>query len=403
MSRSDLDYRLVDADNHYYEPDDCCTRHLEPAFRERAVHVATLPDGTREWRFGERPLGFHRGARDVALRPGALRDVFAGETFDPAEPPVVATDQPVFRNREARLRAMDEQGVEAAILLPSFGVSFEHDAHREPEAAHAAVRAFNRFIEEDWGYAWQRRIFAPALLSLLDRELAVAEVERVLAAGARLVALRPGPVYGRSPADPWFDPVWARLAEAQVPVVLHIGVSGYPELYGALWGEPGDVAESEMSAFQWLTCFGERPIVDTLAAFVLHNLFGRHRNLRVLSLENGSRWVPDLLRAMDMAAKYSVNSKGELSGRWLGGKIHDTPSEIFREHVWVAPFWEEPVASLVERIGDRRVLFGSDWPHPEGVPEPLDFLRECQGLDARQLRRVLRENTAELLGLTTPG
>jgi predicted TIM-barrel fold metal-dependent hydrolase len=104
---------------------------------------------------------------------------------------------------------------------------------------------------------------------------------------------------------------------------------------------------------------------------------------------------------MDTAAKYSVDSKGELSGRWLGGKIHDEPSEIFREHVWVAPFWEEPVAALVERIGDRRVLFGSDWPHPEGVPEPLDFLGECEGLDARQLRRVLRENTAELLGLPT--
>src|SRR5262249_44338633 len=158
---------------------------------------------------------------------------------------------------EARLRAMDKQEVEAAILLPSFGVSFEHDARSDPEAAHAAIRAFNRFVEDDWGFAHQGRIFAPALASLLDRELAIEEVERVLEAGARLVALRPGPVYGRSPADPYFDPFWARLAEAGVPLVLHIGISGYPDLYGTQWGEPGDVTESEMSAFQWVTCFGE--------------------------------------------------------------------------------------------------------------------------------------------------
>jgi predicted TIM-barrel fold metal-dependent hydrolase len=399
MARPRLDYRLVDADNHYYEPDDCCTRHLDPAYRDRAVHVATLPDGTRQWRFGAKPLGFHRGARDFALRPGALRELFAGEPFDADAPPVIPTDQPVFRDRDARLRAMDQQGVEAAILLPSFGVSFEHDARSDPPAALAAVRAFNRFVEDDWGYAHRGRIFAPALLSLLDRDLAVAELERVLAAGARLVALRPGPVYGRSPADPYFDPFWARLAEARVPLVLHIGVSGYPDLYGTQWGEPGDVAESEMSAFQWVTCFGERPIVDTLAALVLHNLFGRHRALRVLSLENGSRWVPGLLRAMDTSVQYSVDSKGELSGRWLGGRIHDRPGAIFREHVFVAPFWEEPVADLVGTIGAERVLFGSDWPHPEGVPQPLDFLRECEGLGERELRRVLRENTAELLGL----
>jgi predicted TIM-barrel fold metal-dependent hydrolase len=312
---------------------------------------------------------------------------------------VISSDQPAFRDRAARLRAMDKQGVEAAILLPSFGVAFEHETRHDPEAGLAAVRAFNRFVEEDWGFAHAGRIFAPALASLLDLERGVAELDRVLAAGARLVALRPGPVYGRSPADPCFDPFWARLAEARVPVVLHIGISGYPDLYGTLWGEPGDAAESEMSAFQWLTCFGERPIVDTLGAFVLHNLFGRHRALRVLSLENGSRWVPGLLRAMDSAVKYSIDSKGELSGRWLGGKIHAKPSEIFREHVWVAPFWEDSVLEITGTLGAERVLFGSDWPHPEGVPQPLDFVSECEGLDAGQLRRVLRANTAELLGL----
>src|SRR5205807_6112159 len=138
-----------------------------------------------------------------------------------------------------------------------------------------------------------------ALLSLLDVEMAIDEVERLVELGVRLVHLKAGPVAGRSPADPMFDPVWARLAEAGVPVAFHVGVSGYREMYSTSWGEPAGIPGHQMSAFQFVTCHGERPIVDTLCALVLHNLFGRHPSLRVVTIENGSAWVPNLLKAMD--------------------------------------------------------------------------------------------------------
>ena len=111
--------------------------------------------------------------------------------------------------------------------------SIRHDA----ELSGAVLRAFNRWLEDDWGYAYQDRIFAVPLLSLLDVDEAVRELERVLDAGARLVHLKCGPVEGRSPADPHFDAFWARVNEAKVPVVFHIGDAGYNELFGAAWGE----------------------------------------------------------------------------------------------------------------------------------------------------------------------
>ena len=79
MPRPALGYRLVDVDNHCYEPDDCCPRRLEARFRDRAVHVETQAGGAREWRFGAKRFGFHRGVRDQALRPGALRALFGSD------------------------------------------------------------------------------------------------------------------------------------------------------------------------------------------------------------------------------------------------------------------------------------------------------------------------------------
>nr|MDT0665421.1 amidohydrolase family protein [Micromonospora sp. DSM 115978] len=120
-------------------------------------------------------------------------------------------------------------------MLPTLAVAVEQDMIDDVELTYASLRAFNRWLEEDWGYATEERIFAVPMLSLLDLDHAMAELRRVLDAGARLVHLRPGPVGGRSPAHPEFDPFWATLAEAGVSVVFHVSNSGYNLSYGALW------------------------------------------------------------------------------------------------------------------------------------------------------------------------
>jgi predicted TIM-barrel fold metal-dependent hydrolase len=152
-----------------------------------------------------------------------------------------------------------------------------------------------------------------------------------------------------------------------VPVAFHGAEAGYCDLFSDAFGEKRRPPAHQQSAFQ-RAVFWERPIMDTLAALILHNLFGRFPGLQAVSVENGSAWVPYLLRVMDKAEK----TGGQ--GDWLGGRIDDRPSQIFRRHISVAPFDDDDIRDLIERIGADRVLFGSDYPHPEGVANPWDFL-----------------------------
>ncbi|MBW8826735.1 MAG: amidohydrolase [Acidobacteria bacterium] len=389
---SAADYWLVDADNHYYEPADAFTRHIDPKHRGLAVRPAAAGAGTKVV-VGDRPFTFMANGFPAEVerinRPGSLREMIRGNTGD------VDHTQPIQReyvDREARLAVMDEQGVEKAWLFPSLGVCVEHFMKDDIPATYANIRAFNDWLQDDWGFAYKDRIYASPLLSLLDVDLAVAELERVLAQGARLVHLRPGPAGGRSPADPVFDPFWARVEEADVGVAFHISESGYNEMMSVQWGEDPNPTSKTMSAFQWTCFYGDRVISDTLAILILHNLFGRFPGLRVASVENGSLWVPYLLKALDKNKGMGRN------GPWPGGYVKGRPSEIFKEHVYISPYHEEDAVALGELIGVERVLFGSDFPHPEGLAVPSSFADQLATLSAEDRRAVMRDNALRFMG-----
>ena len=393
MSHPYHPYPIVDADNHYYEPDDCFTRHLEPEFADRACRIVRSAGGHGVPHIGEKPTyylkaspadlmgrpGVHAAAKDLRYRPLPDEDLLRpGEI-------------PRFADRDARLEWMDEQEVEAVVMWPSLGLGVEWQLRDDPEACVANLRSFNRWIDEAWGFDYQHRIFAVPTITLIDLDAALEELDAVLSRGARIVHVLFTTVNGRTIGHPDFDPFWARLAEARVPVAFHGAEAGYCDLFSEAFGENRRPAANQQSAFQRAVLW-ERPIMDTLAALVLHNVFGRFPGLEAMSVENGSAWVPYLLRVMDKA-----EHTGEY-GPWLGGRIEDHPSEIFRRHVSVAPFDDDDIRDLVARIGADRVLLGSDYPHPEGIAEPRSFL-EGHALTDEEIRLVSRENTARLLRL----
>ena len=82
------------------------------------------------------------------------------------------------------------------------------------------------------------------------------------------------------------------------------------------------------------------------------------------------------------------------------GSVLEEPVSVFKRNVHVSPFWEEDLVALADLIGEERVLFGSDYPHPEGLREPIDFAHKLEGCDPTTTRKVMRGNTADLLGLT---
>jgi predicted TIM-barrel fold metal-dependent hydrolase len=122
-----------------------------------------------------------------------------------------------------------------------------------------------------------------------------------------------------------------------------------------------------------------------MAALIIHGVFQRFPNVRVCSIENGSDWVATLLRKLKKAERMNVRA------------FHQPPVEVFRRHVSVAPYYEEDVASLAEAIGIENVLLGSDFPHAEGLADPLSFLDELEGFAPADVRLVMRENGLRLV------
>jgi|ERR1700683_2131308 len=393
-----MKYKTIDADNHYYEPDDCFTRHIEAPYRDRAIHLVDGRHG-RTWLVGDNPISYiPSNTGDETWAPGVTAKFFAGEadskgeTLRP-EDKINPHDIPGLFNRHERLKLMDSQEIEAIIQLPTLGVLFEHDMAHDPEVLFANIRAFNRWVEDDWGYGADGRIFGVPVLSMVDVEAAATEVDRVAALGAKFVYLKVGPIGDRSPADPYFDQIWARIDDAGIKPIYHVTNSGYVDWFATRWSERGNIMLPKYSAFQHLTCNIDRPAHDTFGALVLHNLFGRFPGLQVLSIENGSSWVAPLLKGMDKAAKM-----GEY-GRWIGGKLDHKPSDIFRAHCHVVPFHEDVMSPLAELIGIGRMLFGSDYPHGEGLAEPNEFADRLHGFSDAEVRLVMRDNASRLLAL----
>jgi predicted TIM-barrel fold metal-dependent hydrolase len=122
---------------------------------------------------------------------------------------------------------------------------------------------------------------------------------------------------------------------------------------------------------------------------ICEGALSRFPDLNVLSVENGADWVPHLQQQLD-----SVYRK-------MPQEFSEHPVEVFRRNVYVNPFWEDDVADVIARCGIDHVLFGSDYPHPEGLAEPLEYLDTLRGeqLDDATIRQVMSTNANALLGL----
>jgi predicted TIM-barrel fold metal-dependent hydrolase len=202
--------------------------------------------------------------------------------------------------------------------------------------------------------------------------------------------VRPAPVPGavkpRSLGDPSHDPVWARLAEAGVPVGFHLSDSGYLAI-AALWG--GQSTFEGFGAKDPLdtVLLDDRAIHDTMAAMIVHQVFSRHPNLKVASIENGSYFVHRLIKRLKKAA----NSQPRY--------FAEDPVEQLRNNVWIAPYYEDDLPLLAETIGVDKILFGSDWPHGEGLEDPVAFTEELSAFSAGDIRKIMRDNALDLLGV----
>jgi predicted TIM-barrel fold metal-dependent hydrolase len=384
-----LDFTFFDCDNHYYEALDAFTRHIEPQYAKRAMQWAQIDGRTRLLIGGKVNRFIPNPTFDPISKPGALDEYFRGRNPQGADTRSLfgnldrMDDHPEYRDRDARMALMDEQGMEAAIFLPTLGVGAEQALLHDPEALVAAFRAFNRWLLEDWGFAHQDRIFAAPLFTLVDPDAAVAELEWALDQDARFLLVLPGPVMtpagGRSPSDPALDPFWARINEAGATVVVHGGDSWY-STYLTNWGEPAEMEAFRMNPFR--TLVSSNPTQDTFANLLAHHHFHRFPNVRIAAIETGSDWVHHLHE--------------KLTKSW-GQTPHAYPEdarETFRRHVWVSPFYEDRLDRLKDLMGVDHILMGSDYPHAEGLAEPASYIKDLRnfGFTDADALAVMRDN-----------
>ena len=386
-----LDYAAFDADNHYYEALDAFTRHVPKEMQPRCVQWAEIDGRMRHIVGGKIAHAVANPTWDPIAKPGAISDFLRGNPNNKDPRALLTEREPLpdyYMNNDARIAKLDEQGLEAMWLFPTLGVLYEELLKHDTDAVVALFRGFNRWVQDDWGCNHKDRIFAAPYVSLCDLDFACEELEWALEQDARTIVMRPAAVHTRndgvvSPANKMFDPFWARVNEAGITVIIHAGDSGYTT-HGYVrdgFTSFGGAISPNIKHFNI-----ERAAYDFLITLAYERLFERFPNLRVASIENGAEFLPDLFRKLRQSRDRLRNQN----------YYKEDPSLLFKEHVWINPFWEDDVNEVVEMMGADRVLFGSDWPHIEGMPEPLDYVAELSKFSDADKLKILRDNTRSL-------
>lgn len=371
---------FFDADSHLMELPNFLVDGADPAMRDRIPPLSVSSGGPMAVRMQQYAAAGGHSAEQVAE---LSRDVIGGAKNYEA--------LGAF-NRGERTVALDLLGFHAQWVFSSFSpgqVLFIRDL----ELRYAACRAHNRsmaaFCADD------PRLLPVALLSLDDPERAVTELDLALELGCRGVWIPAGPCGGRSPGHDDLDPIWARLAEAGVPFLLHVGgqaIQIRDEYMNTGRPQPTDwLGGAENVRSKDLTVLHQRA-EEFLSVLILDGVLERHRQLRGAAVELGATWVPGMLRRVDHAASIWARSEPELR------TFTRTPSQQACDQLAFTPYPFEDVGSLIRESAPELYLFSSDYPHTEGGRNPIGRFEASLGdLDEGVRDRFYADNFTKLL------
>ena len=390
-----LGFPVFDSDNHLYETKDAFTRHLPDRYKG-AIDYVDVRGRTKIVVRGTISEYIPNPTFDVVARPGAQEEYFRVGNPEGKSYREIVGDPirclPGFREPAPRVELMDELGVDQTLMFPTLASLLEERMRDDPELTHAVIHSLNEWLHEEWSFNYEDRIFTTPIITLPIVEKAIEELEWAVERGAKTVLIRPAPVPGyggsRSFAFEEFDPFWQAVVDADVLVSMHASDSGYSR-YQADWTGPQEMLPFRLDAFRTFT-MGKRPIEDTAAALTCHGLLTRFPDLRIASIENGADWViPFLEHLADVHRK-------------MPQMFDEDPVEAFKRNVYVAPFHEDDIAQLVEVLGVDHLLFGSDYPHPEGLAEPCSYADHLPpGMPEEDVAKIMGGNLARIMRVPT--
>ncbi|NOT53756.1 MAG: amidohydrolase [Deltaproteobacteria bacterium] len=371
-------YNIIDADGHVLEPPDFWHDYLDPAYRARAPQLFVDTDGQERLRIEGKVLGGPKGlgfAGAIGARQGAApTNIRYSEGrrggFDP----------------HARIPDMDVDNIDAVVLYPTLGLFC--GAASDPPFAAALCRAYNRWLA-DYCKPYPDRLFGAAMLPLQSVELAIIEMRYARKElGMRSGFVRPDPYLNRSLDHVDYEPFWAEAQDLDFAIGLHEG-TGVHEGPGATPAMGVDRVKSH----------GAKHIVShTMEMMIgcLSVIWGgvceRFPKVRIAFLESGGGWIAGWLDRMDR--HFHDGDVFDDSG------LRMKPSDYFRRQCWIS---FEPVegslAYLAEYVGPDKILWATDYPHPDG------FFPGAPAMIAAQLpehlrRRVLADSAMQFYKLT---
>ena len=397
----DLGYLVFDADNHMYESTDAFTKFLPAEYSGLIKYVEVngrtkiavknkiseyipnptfnkvAPPGAQELEFKlKNPASMTKADREANL----------------AAPPRYIEAPPAFFEPEARIMMMDEQGIDRAMMWPTLASLIEERLSDDPIATHVVVHALNQWMHEQWSFNFENRIFATPIITLPIVDKAIEELDWLVERGAKAILIRPAPVpdFGnrrRSFALPEFDAFWKKVEEADIVVGMHASDSGFQRYVNEWEGHDGEFLpfDKKPSAFYQLLHSEDRIINDVVTSIIGHGLVTRFPKLRIMPVENGSAWVRPLVKRLQRVYDRSPEA------------FDEDPIEAFKRCIYVHPFHEEDPIGLVELIGADNVLFGSDFPHPEGMYDPVAFVDQLEGLSDTDKAKIMGGNLNRIM------
>ena len=292
---------------------------------------------------------------------------------------------------DERSRALDLLGFQAQLVFATFA-SAQYAGHaldRRYGGSRAQNRAVVAFCSAD------DRLLPVAFVPLVDSERAVALVGEALELGCAAVHVPSTAAGERSPTHPDLDPFWARLEEAGVPFVLHVGGGGRlldPAFHDNAMPVTDHLGGGEnLRSKDYLGIHHSTEVF--LGALILDGVFDRFPALRGASIEQGAAWVVSWMRHLDHAQRAFRRTEEPLR------RLELRPSEYVHRHLKLTPFAGEPVGWMIEQAGADLFMFSSDYPHPEGGRDPLaKFEETLTTTPEADKQRFYAGNMAELLG-----
>ena len=365
-------FKVLDSAIHIMEPADLWERYLEPPYKGRV-------------------RGFYDFVEDMRLEIDGKVLPTVLVTEERLATREMARSEEVYRRyaeggwtSKLQLEAMDEEGVDVAVIYPSRGLFAQAVDGMDPKLAAAMAVAYNNwlydFCQED-----PQRLLASGMVSPFGPEDAVVEARRcVKELGFKAIFLRPNLVNGRNWYDPYYEPLWTTLEELGVPL-------GFHESMGPLLPQVGE----RFGSNAMLRHTASHPFEQALAAiaFCGGGILERHPNLRVGFLEGNCSWVPFVLWRLD--------EHWERHGSVYAPELKMAPSEYFKRQCFVSiECDEEPAKYTIDWMGDDQIVFSTDFPHPDSkFPDSVDAFLRLPITDESK-RKILWDNCASYYGLS---